>query len=81
MRDGANAPGHEVIVPDAARIGRWREALKPVTDQYLDELTKKFPTARAAYDKARRDAAAVTVPGPFRVHGAGPCAMQAAEHP
>ena len=43
--------GHEVIVPDAARMGRWREALKPVTDQYLDELTKKFPGARAAYDK------------------------------
>ena len=33
VRDGANAPGHEVIVPDAARMGRWREALKPVTDQ------------------------------------------------
>ena len=51
VRDGANAPGHEVIVPDAARMGRWREALKPVTDQYLDELAKKFPGARAAYDK------------------------------
>ena len=51
VRDGANAPGHEVTVPDAARMGRWREALKPVTDQYLDELTKKFPGARAAYDK------------------------------
>lgn len=51
VRDGANAPGHEVVVPDAARMGRWREALKPVTDQYLDELTKKFPGARAAYDK------------------------------
>ena len=51
VRDGANAPGHEVIVPDAARMGRWREALRPVTDQYLDELAKKFPGARAAYDK------------------------------
>jgi TRAP-type C4-dicarboxylate transport system substrate-binding protein len=51
VRDGANAPGHEVIVPDAARMGRWRDALKPVTDQYLDELAKKFPGARAAYDK------------------------------
>ena len=51
VREGANAPGHEVIVPDAARIGRWREALKPVTDQYLDQLAKKFPGARAAYDK------------------------------
>jgi TRAP-type C4-dicarboxylate transport system substrate-binding protein len=51
VREGANAPGHEVIVPDAARMARWREALKPVTDQYLDDLTKKFPGARAAYDK------------------------------
>ena len=51
VRDGANAPGHEVVVPDAARMARWREALKPVTDQYLDELAKKFPGARAAYDK------------------------------
>jgi TRAP-type C4-dicarboxylate transport system substrate-binding protein len=51
VRDGANAPGHEVVVPDAARMARWREALKPVTDQYLDELAKKFPGARVAYDK------------------------------
>jgi TRAP-type C4-dicarboxylate transport system substrate-binding protein len=51
VRDGANAPGHEVVVPDAARMARWREALKPVTDQYLDELATKFPGARAAYDK------------------------------
>ena len=51
VRDGATAPGHEVVVPDAARMGRWREALKPVTDRYLDELAKKFPGARAAYDK------------------------------
>jgi TRAP-type C4-dicarboxylate transport system substrate-binding protein len=51
VREGANAPGHTVIVPDAARMARWRDALKPVTDQYLDELSKKFPSARAAYDK------------------------------
>jgi len=51
VRDGANAPGHEVVVPDVARMARWREALKPVTDQYLDELAKKVPGARAAYDK------------------------------
>src|SRR3954462_2713448 len=49
VREGANTPGHEVIVPDAARMTRWREALKPVTDQYLDDLAKKFPGARAAY--------------------------------
>jgi TRAP-type C4-dicarboxylate transport system substrate-binding protein len=54
VRDGANAPGHEVVTPDAARMGRWREALKPVTDQYLDDLARKFPGARAAYDKLAR---------------------------
>jgi TRAP-type C4-dicarboxylate transport system substrate-binding protein len=57
VRDGANAPGHEVIVPDAARMGRWRDALKPVTDQYLDEVATKFPGARAAYDKLTRSLA------------------------
>jgi TRAP-type C4-dicarboxylate transport system substrate-binding protein len=51
VREGAKAPGHEVVVPDAAAMGRWREALKPVTDQYLDDLGKTFPGARAAYDK------------------------------
>jgi TRAP-type C4-dicarboxylate transport system substrate-binding protein len=51
VRDGANAPGHTVIVPDAARMARWRDALKPVTEDYLDTLAKKFPGARAAYEK------------------------------
>ena len=52
VREGANAPGHTVVVPDAARMERWRAALKPVTDQYLDALAKKSPNARAAYEKA-----------------------------
>jgi TRAP-type C4-dicarboxylate transport system substrate-binding protein len=51
VRAGANAPGHTVVVADAARMARWRAALKPVTDQYLDELAKRFPGARAAYEK------------------------------
>ena len=51
VRDGANAPGHTIVVPDAAGIARWRDALKPVTDQYLDTLAKQFPNARAAYEK------------------------------
>lgn len=51
VRDGAAGPGHEVIVPDAALMAQWREALRPVTDNYLAELTKTFPGARAAYDK------------------------------
>jgi len=51
VRDGANAPGHTVVLPDAARMARWRDALKPVTEDYLDTLAKKFPGARAAYEK------------------------------
>jgi TRAP-type C4-dicarboxylate transport system substrate-binding protein len=51
VRDGANAPGHEVIVPDAATMAAWRAGLKPVADQYLDQLAAKgFPQAHAAYD-------------------------------
>jgi TRAP-type C4-dicarboxylate transport system substrate-binding protein len=51
VRDGANAPGHEVVVPDAATLAAWREGLKPVTDKYLADLSTRFPNARAAYDK------------------------------
>ena len=43
-----------VITNGTAILGlgnRGALAAKPVTDQYLDELTKKFPGARAAYDK------------------------------
>jgi TRAP-type C4-dicarboxylate transport system substrate-binding protein len=51
VRDGAAGPGHEVIVPDAAMMAQWREGLRPVTDNYLAELSKTFPAARQAYDK------------------------------
>jgi len=52
VRDGANAPGHEVIVPDAATMQQWRDGLKPVTDRYIADLVAGgFPNARAAYDK------------------------------
>ena len=51
VREGASARGHTVVVPDAARMARWRAALKPATDQYLDALAPKFPGARAAYEK------------------------------
>ena len=52
VRDGANAPGHEVIVPDAATMQRWRDGLKPVTDRYITDLAASgFPNPRAAYDK------------------------------
>jgi hypothetical protein len=44
--------GHEVIVPDAATMERWRDGLKPVTDRYLAGLAGQgFPNSRAAYDK------------------------------
>jgi TRAP-type C4-dicarboxylate transport system substrate-binding protein len=52
VREGARAPGHEVIVPDAATMAQWRAGLRPVSERYLDELSGKgFPNARAAYEK------------------------------
>jgi len=52
VREGATAPGHEVIVPDAATMAQWREGLRPVSERYLDELSGKgFPNARGAYEK------------------------------
>jgi TRAP-type C4-dicarboxylate transport system substrate-binding protein len=52
VREGANAPGHEVIVPDAAAMALWRSGLQPVTDRYIADLsTHGFPHARAAFDK------------------------------
>jgi TRAP-type C4-dicarboxylate transport system substrate-binding protein len=50
VRDGAAGPGHEIIVPDAAVLGQWREALRPATDRYLDSLViNGFADAHAAY--------------------------------
>jgi TRAP-type C4-dicarboxylate transport system substrate-binding protein len=52
VRDGATAPGHEVIVPDAATMEQWREGLRPITDRYIADLAAHgFPSARVAYDK------------------------------
>jgi TRAP-type C4-dicarboxylate transport system substrate-binding protein len=52
VREGAKAPGHEVIVPDAKTMAQWREGLRPVSERYLDELSGKgFPNARAAYNR------------------------------
>ncbi|HEX9433332.1 MAG TPA: TRAP transporter substrate-binding protein [Burkholderiales bacterium] len=52
VRKGADEPGHEIIVPDAATMATWHEGLKPVTDTYLDGLAKSgFPGAHAAYRK------------------------------
>ena len=51
VRKGADEPGHEIVVPDAATMAAWREGLKPVTSKYLDELAKTFPGALAAYQK------------------------------
>ena len=52
VRDGARAPGHEVIVPDAAALQQWRAALQPVAEKYLDGLAAAgFTDAKAAYAK------------------------------
>jgi TRAP-type C4-dicarboxylate transport system substrate-binding protein len=51
VRQGAAAPEHEIIVPDREAMAEWRRELQPVTDRYLDELTRSFPNARVAYDK------------------------------
>jgi TRAP-type C4-dicarboxylate transport system substrate-binding protein len=52
VREGANAPGHEVIVPDAAAMALWRSGLQPVTDRYIADLAAHgFPNARGAYGK------------------------------
>jgi TRAP-type C4-dicarboxylate transport system substrate-binding protein len=52
VRQGANAPGHEIIVPDAATMAAWREGLRPVTERTLADLAAHgFPNARVAYDK------------------------------
>ena len=57
VRSGAEAPGHEIIVPDAATMTAWRQGLKPVTDKYLDELARSgFPGAHAAYRKVAEPA-------------------------
>jgi TRAP-type C4-dicarboxylate transport system substrate-binding protein len=52
VRQGAAAPGHEVIVPDAATMAAWREGLRPVSERYLADLAAHgFPNARAVYEK------------------------------
>jgi hypothetical protein len=52
VHQGANAPGHEIIVPGATTMAMWREGLRPVTERYLADLAAhSFPNARATYDK------------------------------
>ncbi|HTI81370.1 MAG TPA: TRAP transporter substrate-binding protein [Acetobacteraceae bacterium] len=52
VRDGAAGPGQEILVPDAALLAQWHHALRPFTEQYLDELTARgFTNARAVYAK------------------------------
>jgi TRAP-type C4-dicarboxylate transport system substrate-binding protein len=52
VRQGADAPGHEIIVPDATTMAAWREGLRPVTERYLADLAAHgFRNARAAYDR------------------------------
>ena len=50
VRDGADAPGHEIIVPSAADQATWKAALQPVTRRYLDDLIAGgFADAHAAH--------------------------------
>jgi TRAP-type C4-dicarboxylate transport system substrate-binding protein len=50
VRNGATAPGHEVVVPDATTMAAWRDGLRPVSDKYVADLAAgKFPGAREAY--------------------------------
>jgi TRAP-type C4-dicarboxylate transport system substrate-binding protein len=51
VRQGAAGSGHEVIIPDAGTMALWRQELQPVTDRYLDDLSRSFPNARSAYQK------------------------------
>jgi TRAP-type C4-dicarboxylate transport system substrate-binding protein len=51
VREGAAGPGQEVIIPDAAVMAQWRDGLRPVTDNYIAELSKTFPNAKQAYEK------------------------------
>jgi TRAP-type C4-dicarboxylate transport system substrate-binding protein len=50
VREGASAPGHEVIAPDGAALERWRAALRPAAERYLDGLVAGgFDGAHAAH--------------------------------
>ena len=51
VRDGANAPGHEIVVPDPTTMAQWKAELKPVIERYLATLSARFANARATYDK------------------------------
>jgi TRAP-type C4-dicarboxylate transport system substrate-binding protein len=51
VRDRANEPGHEVVVPDTATMAQWKAALLPVTERYLATLSAHFANARATYEK------------------------------
>jgi len=50
VRNGANAPGHEIVVPNAGTMAAWREGLRPVSEKYVADLAAgKFPAARETY--------------------------------
>jgi len=51
VRDRANEPGHEVVVPDTATMAQWKAELKPVTERYLATLSARFANARETYNK------------------------------
>jgi TRAP-type C4-dicarboxylate transport system substrate-binding protein len=48
------AQGHDVATLDAAELRRWRDAVTPAIDAWLDLIAASAPDARAIHAKARR---------------------------
>lgn len=47
----ASAAGQEIIRPSSTDMDRWRSALLPAVDQYVDELSASYPAARAVHQR------------------------------
>lgn len=55
VRDGATGPDQEIFIPDAALLAQWRNALRPFTREYLDNLTAGgFTNAWTVYARLRK---------------------------
>lgn len=58
----ADAPGHDVVEPDARQRSAWRDSLAPVADAYIGELESAHPEARAVHAAMLRCIADVAPP-------------------
>jgi TRAP-type C4-dicarboxylate transport system substrate-binding protein len=55
LREGAEAAGHTIIVPDAETMAQWRAALHPATQRCLHAFAAGgFADVHRAYDKLQR---------------------------